>query len=75
MLKALIQVVCDSCSQQFFFTRASTCEPNAWRFNTTVLTAMLQQYQWRVEGKEHYCLECWGEMGHLEEMVKHDPDF
>lgn len=71
MMKVLIQVECDSCNQSFFFARASTCEPNAWRFNTSVLTAMLRQYDWRVEDKEHYCLDCWGEMGQSEE----DSDF
>jgi hypothetical protein len=62
MLKALIQAECDSCSQQFFFARASVCEPNAWHFNTTVLLAMLRQYDWKVEDKEHYCLEYWNEI-------------
>lgn len=64
MLKVMIMVNCDSCSQQFLFARTSLCDPNAWRFNTNVLMAMLQDYQWKVEdgGLEHYCLECWGEI-------------
>jgi hypothetical protein len=62
MLKALIQVQCDSCNQLFLFARTTACEPNALRFNTNVLMAMLREYQWTVENKEHYCLECWGEI-------------
>jgi len=62
MLKAMIMVLCDACGQQFLFGRTTACEPNAFRFNTNVLSAMLRDYDWRVEGKEHFCLECWGEI-------------
>jgi hypothetical protein len=62
MLKAMIMAFCDSCQQQFLFARTSRCELDAWRFNTKVLTVMLQEYDWKVEGSDHYCLECWGEL-------------
>lgn len=65
MLKAMIMAICDSCGQQFLFARTTKCDSDAWRFNTIVLTAMLRDYHWTVEaqGEEHYCLECWHEIG------------
>jgi hypothetical protein len=60
MLKALLLIECDSCNLQFFFARVSASEPDALRFNSTVLSAMILDYHWisSDDGKSHLCLNC-----------------
>jgi hypothetical protein len=68
MLKALMLIDCDACSQQFAYARSTACNPDAWRINTKALMAMLQEYRWKVDERkqEHYCLDCWGEIASLQ---------
>lgn len=67
MLKVWMFIECDSCNEQFYFARGSTTDSN-WHHNALVLTQMVRQYDWVVQGKEHFCLECWGEICEMEAL-------
>jgi hypothetical protein len=62
MLKLVIHVACDECGKRFFFARESDYTTDALRFNTTVLTAMLRDYDWEQldsgKDRQHFCQEC-----------------
>lgn len=72
MLKVLICIACDSCKQQFLYSRASSGEPYSWYLDTHALTAMASDYHWDAshKGKYHYCPDCSFQMEDMARLAQ-----
>jgi len=74
MLKLVVFIQCDECSQNFQLSRVSDCTSDALNFNAHVLTASVDDdLFWTTdsERKHHYCQWC---SNLLNEMQEHYAD-
>ena len=71
MLRLLIRVSCDDCTEHFPLARDSAYTVEALSFNMTVMDDMLRQYDWDVSTTEkrayHYCRQCANDFMGLEQ--------
>lgn len=71
MLKLVIFIQCDECSQPFQLSRVSDCTSDALNFNAHVLTTSLDDdLFWTTdsERKYHYCQWCSNLLNDMQEQ-------